>query len=479
MSTPKGWAGSGKEDRVPQQFSTVSPSGKYKNALDVKDKSTVYQVGTDAAEANSTSSVIVATAHAAKKGDLIRFTSGVHSGTEVEVLSVLTNSITLAHDLDAAVGTGNTFAILRPVSMTVASDGTISVSASPAPIQYMRDGVATTVTEDNVTAANNRPLPVRIEGADGQVTITAGNLNVSLDSATDSVSAVVTSSVLPTGAATSANQATEIASLSSIDTKLTSPLTVTGPLTDAQLRASPVPVSGSITATNSANGATGAAVPAQATQVGGSDGTNLIAVKVSATGVVSVDGSAVTQPVSAAALPLPTGASTSALQTTGNSSLSSIDGKIVAVNTGAVTISAALPAGTNNIGDVDVLSLPAIPAGTNLIGSVDVNLDVVDFIDTTPVLDTSVSNITASAGSPLEIVASLAANVKKLRVNDTTGEFVGIYTGAAASEVLQAVAGPGIDGDIEVKMSSGERVSLRNMANSAISVGKILIQFYG
>lgn len=69
---------------------------------------------------------------------------------------------------------------------------------------------------------------------------------------------------------------------------------------------------------------------------------------------------------------LPTGAATAANQTTGNSSLSSIDGKITACNTGAVVISAALPAGTNNIGDVDVLSLPAITgtvtanAGTNL-----------------------------------------------------------------------------------------------------------------
>lgn len=36
------------------------------------------------------------------------------------------------------------------------------------------------------------------------------------------------------------------------------------------------------------------------------------------------------------------------------------------------TIDAALPAGTNNIGDVDVLTLPSIPAGTNNIGDVDV-----------------------------------------------------------------------------------------------------------
>lgn len=43
---------------------------------------------------------------------------------------------------------------------------------------------------------------------------------------------------------------------------------------------------------------------------------------------LKVDGSAVTQPISAAALPLPSGASTSALQTTGNTSLASIDSKL-------------------------------------------------------------------------------------------------------------------------------------------------------
>lgn len=53
-------------------------------------------------------------------------------------------------------------------------------------------------------------------------------------------------------------------------------------------------------------------------------------------GTVTVDGSGVTQPVS-----------------------------------GTVSIN-SIPAGTNNIGDVDVLSLPALPAGTNNIGDVDV-----------------------------------------------------------------------------------------------------------
>eukprot|EP00039_Didymoeca_costata_P015457 m.263535 g.263535 ORF g.263535 m.263535 type:complete len:110 (-) comp16227_c0_seq43:129-458(-) len=32
----------------------------------------------------------------------------------------------------------------------------------------------------------------------------------------------------------------------------------------------------------------------------------------------------------------------------------------------------SLPSGTNNIGDVDVLSLPSLPAGTNNIGDIDI-----------------------------------------------------------------------------------------------------------
>ena len=54
---------------------------------------------------------------------------------------------------------------------------------------------------------------------------------------------------------------------------------------------------------------------------------------------------------------LPTGAAT-------ETTLSTLNGKVTACNTGAVTISSALPAGTNNIGDVDVASLPAVVDAT-------------------------------------------------------------------------------------------------------------------
>src|ERR1017187_7419429 len=50
--------------------------------------------------------------------------------------------------------------------------------------------------------------------------------------------------------------------------------------------------------------------------------------QVTGANALKVDGSAVTQPISAASLPLPAGASTSALQSTTNASLSSIDSKL-------------------------------------------------------------------------------------------------------------------------------------------------------
>lgn len=54
-----------------------------------------------------------------------------------------------------------------------------------------------------------------------------------------------------------------------------------------------------------------------------------------------------TQPVSATALPLPTGAST-------ETTLSALNTKVTAVNTGAVTISTALPAGSAIVGKVGI-----------------------------------------------------------------------------------------------------------------------------
>lgn len=165
---------------------------------------------------------------------------------------------------------------------------------------------------------------------------------------------------------------------------------------------------------------------------GGTQSTALrVTVASDSTGVLSVDDNDGSLTVDAASLPLPTGAATSALQTqpgvdigdvtvnnaAGASAVNVQDGGNSLTVDGTVT--ANLAAGTNNIGDVDVLTLPAIPAGNNNIGDVDVasiaagdnnigNVDIVTMPNVTLAAGTNTNEVvgdvahnTAAAGNPL------------------------------------------------------------------------------
>jgi len=114
---------------------------------------------------------------------------------------------------------------------------------------------------------------------------------------------------LPTGASTSALQTTGNASLSSVDTKLTT--------TNSTLATIDTDTGSISTSVSSIDTKTPALV----------------------TGRVPVDGSGVTQPVSAASLPLPTSASTSALQTTINDTLTSFSAKFSVLGQAAMASS--------------------------------------------------------------------------------------------------------------------------------------------
>ena len=155
------------------------------------------------------------------------------------------------------------------------------------------------------------------ETATSYARVSGGSLQVSVQNATLAVTQSGTFNItnisgtvsLPTGASTATLQTTGNTSLNSIDTKTPAlsggrvPVesNLVQGLTDTQLRASAVPVSGTFW---------------QATQ-----------------------------PVSAVSLPLPTDASTSALQTTGNSSLSSIDAKTPSLSSGRVPVESNLVQG--------------------------------------------------------------------------------------------------------------------------------------
>lgn len=67
------------------------------------------------------------------------------------------------------------------------ANATAAIAFTAGALQYNLDGVDTEVSEDTVTPANSKPLPVKLVGASGDINITAGDLNVAIDAANDSV----------------------------------------------------------------------------------------------------------------------------------------------------------------------------------------------------------------------------------------------------------------------------------------------------
>lgn len=153
---------------------------------------------------------------------------------------------------------------------------------------------------------------------------------------------------------------------------------------------------------------------------------------------VTVDGSAVTQPVSAASLPLPSGAATAANQTTIIGHVDGIEGLLTTIDAdtgtlaGAVSgtevqvdVVAALPAGTNNIGDVDILS---IAAGDNNIGNVDVVTVPADPFGAN-------ADAAATAGSTGSIQAKLRLMTSQLDAIQTAVQTLDNIVGGSEAQV--------------------------------------------
>lgn len=353
------------------------------------------------------------------------------------------------------------------LSVVLASNGTV-----PLPT-----GAATEAT----LAAMSAKLPTALGSQ-----LIAASLAVNIASnQTVSVSAV--SLPLPSGAATSANQATEITSLSSIDGKL--------PATLGQK-----------------------------------------AMAASMAVVVASDQSAI--PVSVASLPLPSGAataanqateiaslasidgkvSTSAKQDTGNTSLASVDGKLAnaygsaagALRTAAQIGNASAVADFNagvtgaqtlrvsanilrdgtalsyNLGASDANSLRVAAnvgfAGTAASvssGATDSGTQRVILASNSPGVagkafsnaqvynDYSSVNVTTAAY--VQLVASTTSATNLLQVFDSSGQTMIIAVGAAASEIDQCYIFPGGQGDIPLAIPAGSRVSVKAKTASATS----------
>lgn len=170
MSSLRGWPSSRKPSDQSAPHATIEPTGVEQYGLTVNARVFAYEVGTDLVEAGSNQEIINATGHLARVGDVIRFLTGTVDGDESKVVAVTANTIQVADKLRFAPGTGNTFAILRPRQAQVDENGNLIVTAESAPIQYVRDGVDTEVSEDTAIPLNSRPLPVKILKPDGSTT---------------------------------------------------------------------------------------------------------------------------------------------------------------------------------------------------------------------------------------------------------------------------------------------------------------------
>lgn len=460
---------------------TANRVGSTRASLDVLANLFCQLVAADSAETGSTTSVLTVTAHSALVGDIIVFTSGTLNQRAFNVDAVATNTITLGQTTSAAASNGDTFDILRISFPRVDSaggvrigtvSGTVTVDSELPAAATLADNTAnpstTTVgafahwydgaTWDRARGDSTDGLLVNL-GTNNDVTITSGSITADTE--------------LPAAAALAENVANPtVPAVGSF-----------GMLYDGATwdRAKGDSTDGALVNLGANNDVTASQAGTWTVQPGNTANTT----------AWKVDGSAVTQPISAASLPLPTSASTLAEQQTQTTALQLID-DAVATTGSAITAKGLAAAGTdgtnarilktdtsgelqidiltiaagdNNIGNVDVLT---IAAGDNNIGNVDVltiaagdnNIGNIDLVGGQVAHDAAVS------GNPVHIAGvarttdptAVAAGDASYMLTDTLGKPVvlpyanktnvvkgdtGLFT-ATTDQALLAAQGAGI-----------------------------------
>jgi len=102
------------------------------------------------------------------------------------------------------------------------------------------------------------------------------------------------------------------------------------------------------------------------------------------------------------------------------------------------------------------------------------------FIDPPEILYANVTPIPASSSLPLQAIANSGTKVAYgVSWIDTTGDYIGLYTGGSGNEVLRVIIGGGTTSAAPVVIAAGSRVSLRSMTNTAITNGQIILNLLG
>lgn len=156
-----------------------------------------------------------------------------------------------------------------------------------------------------------------------------------------------------------------------------------------------------------------------------------------------VDGSATTQPISAASLPLPALASTAALQSTGNTSLASLDSKLPAQGAALIVASTPVNIASNQTVPISAASLP-LPTGAatdTLQGTGNTSLSSID--GKTPALGQAL----AASSVPVVLTAiQVSALTPPAAITNFAIETGGNLATVAAAVVSQEATTSGVKG---------------------------------
>lgn len=225
---------------------------------------------------------------------------------------------------------------------------------------------------------------------------------------------------------------------------------------------------------------------------------------------------------------LPTNAATSAKQDTGNTSLSSIDGKLGSLGQKAMTGSApvviasdqtAIPAsqsGTWNIGAISTSVTPGTAAANlgkavdSAAGSTDTGILALAVRDDSLTVLTPVDNdytqlrvndngrlwsetagktcfnyaridytsTSVTTGAYVQLLASTLATITEVEIFDSSGQTLFLAYGSAGSETNLCYITPGGNGRIPVTIPNATRVAIKAVSATA-NAGEITVNFYG
>jgi hypothetical protein len=345
-----------------------------------------------------------------------------------------------------------------------------SVSVSVPPLEILVDGVPTTVDFDTTTPATSVAVPVYITGSVAGAVVDYGASNVAQRTAAqignttgqaDFNAGNASAQTLRTVIATDQSALPVTGPLTDVQLRATA-VPVSGPLTDTQLRATAVPVSGPLTdaqlratavpvsmaasplptgaateAKQDVGNASLADIDTQTTDIpnviapeGGAQPTKgVVVMGHTGAGVVRhilVENSG-RQIVNVTASVLPTGAATEAKQDTGNTSLASIDGKVLTdaqLRASAVPVSLAaapLPTGAATEAKQDT--------GNTSLNNID--LDLGGLTDTAVTNPASSASVIAALKGLLTLIAAQTLEINKSVANGATQSNSTVSTTAA------------------------------------------------